>query len=178
MHKRNTVSFRRRKILRVVGMALMTGTAIQAQIGNESAALEHKGETIMRNATGTFDIQLTPQPSSGQASTPVVNRLTINKHFTGDLEASSTGEMLSVTTEVKGSAGYVAIELVNGSLSGRSGTFVLQHSGLMDRGNPQATIAIVPDSGTGGFIGLKGTMAIRMEAGKHFYDLKYSLPNH
>ncbi len=103
-------------------------------------------------------------------------RMSIDKQFVGDLAATSKGEMLSAGTSVKGSAGYVAIERVVGTLGGRRGSFVLQHNGVMTRGAPQLTITVVPDSGTGALAGLSGTMAIIIADGKHSYELDYSLP--
>jgi Protein of unknown function (DUF3224) len=94
-----------------------------------------------------------------------------------NLEATSKGEMPSASTSVKGSAGYVAIERVSGALQGRSGSFLLQHSGTMTRGTPQLTIVVVPDSGTGQLAGLAGKMAITIVNGKHSYDFEYTLSN-
>jgi hypothetical protein len=101
--------------------------------------------------------------------------MSIDKRFHGDLEATSKGEMLMAGTAVEGSAGYVAIEIVSGTLQGRSGTFVLQHSGTMTRGAPQLTITVVPDSGTGQLLGLAGRMTIIIAGGKHSYDFEYTL---
>jgi hypothetical protein len=101
--------------------------------------------------------------------------MSIDKQFHGDLEATSKGQMLAAVTSVKGSAGYVAIEQVTGSLRGRSGTFVLQHSGTMTRGAPQQIVSVVPDSGTGELVGLTGTMTITIADGKHSYDFEYTL---
>ena len=114
-----------------------------------------------------------PQPAD--AAAPAIGRMSLDKEFHGDLEATSKGLMLAVTTSVKGSAGYVAIEQVSGSLHGRNGTFVLQHSGTMTRGTPQMTVSVVPDSGTGQLAGLAGTMAITIADGKHSYDFEYTL---
>ena len=101
--------------------------------------------------------------------------MSLDKQFHGDLDATSKGEMLAAGTEVKGSAGYVAMERVTGKLHGRSGTFVLQHSGTMNRGSPQLSVTVVPDSGTDQLEGLVGKMAIKIEGGKHFYDFEYAL---
>jgi hypothetical protein len=122
-------------------------------------------------AKGPFDVKLIPQATAD----PALGRLSIDKQFHGDLEATSKGEMLSVGTSVKGSAGYVAIEKVSGKLHGRSGTFVLQHSATMTRGTPQLTITVVPDSGTGELAGIAGKMAIEIADGKHSYDFEYTL---
>jgi hypothetical protein len=102
--------------------------------------------------------------------------MTVAKQFHGDLEGTSTGEMLSAGTSTQGSAGYVAIERVTGTLGGRSGTFILQHSGTMTRGAPQLSITVVPDSGTGQLAGLTGTMTITIVNGKHSYEFAYEVP--
>jgi hypothetical protein len=124
-------------------------------------------------ANGTFEVKLTPQPAEAEA--PALGRMSIDKQFHGDLEATSKGQMLAHSTSVKGSAGYVAMERVTGTLHGRSGTFVLQHSGTMARGAPELTVNVVPDSGTGELTGLAGTLAITIADGKHSYDFEYTL---
>jgi hypothetical protein len=129
----------------------------------------------MNHATGTFDVKVTPQ--TDDKSDPALGRMTIDKQFHGDLEGTSKGQMLTGMTEVKGSAGYVAIEKVTGTLKGRSGSFVLQHTGIMNRNVPQLTITVVPDSGTAQLAGLTGTLTINIAAdGKHSYDFEYTLP--
>jgi hypothetical protein len=102
--------------------------------------------------------------------------MALDKQFHGALEATSQGEMLAARTEEKGSAGYVAIERVSGSLQGCKGTFLLQHSGIMDRGEGQLSIVVIPDSGTGELHGLRGRMDIIITDGKHEYELEYTLP--
>jgi hypothetical protein len=126
-------------------------------------------------AKGPFDVKTTPQ---GTATDPTaVGRLSLDKTFHGDLEATSGGEMLALRTAVQGSAGYVALERVTGTLAGRTGTFALQHWGVMDKGAPELKIAVVPDSGTGDLTGLTGTMTIDIQpGGKHFYAFTYTLP--
>jgi Protein of unknown function (DUF3224) len=125
------------------------------------------------HATGAFTIKMTPQ--TWNESDQTLGRFLLDKQYSGDLEATSDGQMLSAGTAEKGSAGYVAIEKVTGKLQGRSGTFVLQHTGLMNRGNPELTIIVVPDSGTGELTGLGGTMTIGNVDGKKTYDFAYSL---
>ena len=101
----------------------------------------------------------------------------LDKKFHGDLEATSRGQMLAAGTGIEGSAGYVAIEKVDGTLHGRHGTFILQHSGTMTRGAPGLTIRVVPDSGTGELEGISGTMSIVIGAGgAHSYDFDYAIP--
>jgi hypothetical protein len=92
------------------------------------------------------------------------------------LEATAKGTMLTAGTDVKGSAGYVAIERVTGTLKGRSGSFVLQHSGTLTRGEPQQSITVVPDSGTGQLVGIAGKLTVIIAAGKHSYEFDYTLP--
>ena len=123
----------------------------------------------MTHATGPFDVKMTPQ------DTAPVARMSLGKQYHGDLEAIGEGQMLTASTETKGSAGYVAIERVTGTLNGRKGSFVLQHHGIMDRGMPSLMVTIVPDSGTGELAGLKGKMEIRNDAGRHAYELEYDL---
>ena len=118
---------------------------------------------------------MTPQGPEDKAEGSTIGRMSIEKQFHGDLEATSKGEMLSAMTDVKGSAGYVAIERVTGTLKGRSGSFVLQHTGTMTRGAPELTITVVPDSGSDQLVSLAGKMAIKIVDGKHSYDFEYVL---
>jgi len=126
-------------------------------------------------ATGTFEVKLTPQGADAEERGSTLARLAIAKEFRGDLEGTSKGEMLSAGTQTTGSAGYVAQERVTGTLDGRSGSFVLQHTGVMNRGAPGLTITVVPDSGTGALAGIAGTMNIIIEAGKHSYEFDYEI---
>ena len=123
------------------------------------------------HASGAFEVKLSPQDTDDKA----LGRMSIDKQFHGDLEALSKGQMLTAGTEVKGSAAYVAIERISGTLHGRSGSFVLQHNGTLNRGAAQQSITVVPDSATGQLQGLAGTMTIRIADGKHFYDFEYTL---
>lgn len=124
------------------------------------------------NATGSFDVKMTPQAVDNGSELGVMD---LDKTFFGDLEASSRGYMLAAQTAVTGSAGYVAIERVSGVLNGRKGSFVLQHTGIMDKGAPSLTITVVPDSGTDQLEGIKGSMAIIVEDGAHSYTFDYEL---
>ena len=125
-------------------------------------------------ASGTFEVTLTPQPGDDYADGAVLGRMTIDKQFHGDLDATSKGQMLTGMTSTKGSAGYVAIERVSGTLSGRRGSFILQHSGTMTRGAPTLAVTVVPDSGTDELTGLSGTMAIDITGGQHWYAFEYT----
>jgi Protein of unknown function (DUF3224) len=126
-------------------------------------------------AKGTFDVKVLPL-ANDHAEATGLGRMSIDKQFHGDLEASSQGQMLTAMTSVKGSAGYVAMERVSGTLMGRRGTFVLQHTGTMNRGAPTLTVSVVPDSGAEELTGLSGTLTIIVADGKHSYDFEYSLP--
>jgi len=130
----------------------------------------------MALAQGEFEVKLAPLTLDDKAADANLGRLSIDKQFHGDLEAVSKGEMLSARTAVDGSAGYVAMERVTGSLHGRKGAFVLQHSSTMARGEPHQSIIVVPDSGTGQLAGLVGSMMIKNVDRKHSYVLDYSLP--
>jgi hypothetical protein len=126
-------------------------------------------------AAGTFDVKITPQPADDRPDGATIGRMSIDKQFRGDLEGTSQGQMLAAMTDVKGSAGYVAIERVRGTLGGRTGTFALQHHGLMSRGEPQLTVTVVPDSGTGELAGISGSMTIEIEGGQHSYAFDYTI---
>jgi len=127
------------------------------------------------NAHGPFEVKLSPQPLGFDAGDAALARMTLDKQFHGDLEATSAGEMLSAGTDTPGSGCYVAVERITGSLHGRRGSFVVHHTGVMSRGAAQLAIAVVPDSGTDELVGLTGTLAIRIVDGKHFYDFDYAL---
>jgi Protein of unknown function (DUF3224) len=131
-------------------------------------------------ASGTFEVKLSPQGQDDnlpvkESENITLGRMTIDKQFHGDLEGTSSGQMLTAGTPVKDSAGYVAMERVSGILDGRKGSFVLQHTGTMTRGVPQLSVTVVPDSGTDQLTGLAGKMAIKIDAGKHYYDFEYTL---
>jgi hypothetical protein len=128
---------------------------------------------MMNKAAGTFHVKINSLPPYNTSADAKLARMSIDKQFHGDLEATSQGEMLSAGTETKDSAGYVAIERVTGTLDGRSGGFVLQHNATMTRGAPYLNIVVVPDSGTGELVGLGGTMNIVIEKGKHSYEFEY-----
>ena len=131
---------------------------------------------MTQHAHGTFEVSMTPAGATGaegEAQDASLARFILDKQFHGDLEATSRGQMLTAGTAVQGSAGYVAIERVTGMLAGRSGSFALQHHGLMTRGAPELTVIIVPDSGTDQLAGIAGNLAIGDE---HSYDLAYTLP--
>jgi hypothetical protein len=148
-----------------------------SQSGRPPSSSAQKGIPMTKHASGTFEVKVNPQkPDNPEAEAANFGRMSLDKRFSGDLEATSKGEMLGAMTEVKGSAGYVALERVSGTLGGRTGTFVLQHSGTMTHGVPQMSVHVVPDSGTGDLAGLSGSMTIKIEDGKHSYGFEYELP--
>lgn len=124
-------------------------------------------------AIGEFAVNL--QPLDTYASGESFARMSIDKTFSGDLVASSQGEMLSLRTAVDGSAGYVAIEQVSGTLAGKQGNFALQHYGMMNRGDSFLLLEVIPDSGTGELAGISGKMSIIIEDGQHRYEFEYEL---
>lgn len=130
---------------------------------------------MTNHVAGPFDVTVNPDPRYETADGGIVlGRLSLGKQFHGALDATSVVQMLSAGTAVKGSAGYVAIELVTGRLAGRAGSFVLQHSGTMNRGQASLTVTVVPDSGTGELVGLSGRMTIDIDDGKHSYAFDYA----
>ena len=127
-------------------------------------------------ARGTFEVTLAPLDAADEgADGNRLGRMSIDKVIVGDLQASTRGQMLSAMTATPGSAGYVAIERVAGTLHGRAGSFVLQHAGSMDRGTPSLSITVVPDSGTGELTGLGGVFELSIADGVHSYALDYTL---
>ena len=127
--------------------------------------------------TGPFEVKLAPQTLSGIAAQSGLGRMSLAKRYHGALEADSIGEMLAFSSATPGSAGYVAMETVRGTLDGRAGSFVLQHSSTLTRGEPTQSITVVPDSGTDALAGLAGRMAVDVAAGgAHSYRFQYTLP--
>jgi hypothetical protein len=124
---------------------------------------------------GTFDVQLSPLPSAPEEAEANLGHLLLRKQFHGELEATGLGHMMSFRSAEPSSAGYVAMERVEGKLAGRSGSFVLMHFGEMARGTPKLIVQVVPDSGTGELVGLSGTLGIDVRDGKHFYEFSYCL---
>ena len=127
-------------------------------------------------ARGSFQVKMKPEGRADRSEGNSLGTAVVQKRFSGDLEGSGRGRMSTARTSVAGSAGYVMIERVRGRLGGRSGTFLLQHSGILDRGSAVAHIEVVPDSGTGGLTGLRGHLEIQIAKGRHDYTLRYTLP--
>jgi hypothetical protein len=146
-------------------------------VGGAVQAPAPKGATMTGHASGALDVKVVPAAPDDKAEGSALGRWSIDKQYHGDLDATAKGEMLTAGTDVKGSAGYVAIERVTGMLNGRKGSFVLQHSGTMSHGALQLDIHVVPDSGTGQLAGLAGKLTITIAPdGKHSYTFDYTLP--
>ncbi|WP_457447320.1 DUF3224 domain-containing protein [Roseateles sp. P5_E4] len=128
----------------------------------------------MATVSGEFTVGMTAQ--AAEAASPALGRMVLDKQYRGALEARGAGQMLATHGSIAGSAAYVALETVTGSLEGREGSFALVHHGLMERGTPSLAITVVPDSGTGALAGLVGRMNIRVEGHQHFYDFDFTLP--
>jgi hypothetical protein len=140
------------------------------------AALAQGVDRMSAVAKGSFTVEMQPQVEPASVEGVSLGRMSLDKRFEGDLTAIGKGEMLTALTPIKGSAGYVAIERVTGTLHGRSGSFVFQHSGTMDQGAQQLSITVVPGSGTGALVGIVGTFKLTIVEGKHLYEFEYSLP--
>lgn len=150
--------------------------ACAAERADASEPKRHEEKTMTTHQVrGEFEVNMSPQTESG-VSDPAIGRFGLDKTYRGPLEATSKGQMLGFRSAVKGSAGYVAMERVVGVLEGRRGSFVMQHDGTMQGGALHLNIVVVPDSGTEELQGLRGTMKIEIEGGKHFYVLEYALP--
>ena len=130
----------------------------------------------MPQIKGEFEVEREIRPAVDLGDGVQAAHMRFDKVFRGPLEATSVVQMFAVGTAVEGSAAYVAVERVVGRLDGRSGAFCMQHSGIMDRGAPSLTVSVIPDSGTDALAGLRGTLAIDIVDGKHFYTFDYSLP--
>lgn len=141
-----------------------------------AAAAVAQGVRMNAVAKGEFAVKLQPLTFEGADPDAGLGRMSIDKTISGDLTATTKGQMLSAMSSVKGSAGYVALERVTGTLAGRTGSFVLQHNAFMNRGVPSLSIVVVPDSGTAGLAGIQGDFKIEITGGKHWYEFVYSLP--
>ena len=155
------------------GLLVAAGPLAHTKNHSPFSSTEQKETVVTRRASGTFEVKLSPQED--KVGDPTVGRMSIDKQFRGGLEATSKGQMLATRTETEGSAGYVAIERVTGTLDGHKGSFSLQHSGTMTRGAAQLSVTVIPDSGTGQLTGLAGKMTINIADGKHSYEFEYTL---
>ena len=141
-----------------------------------ASTITHREQIVPMHARGTFEVQITPLPADEYADAASMGRMLLDKQFSGDMTGTAKGQMITGMGSVKGSAAYSAIERVTGSVNGRSGTFLLQHTGIMHDGAQELSITIVPASGTGELTGIAGTFALTIEGKVHRYDLTYTLP--
>jgi hypothetical protein len=146
-----------------------------ATLGCFCLAMAVAADPPAKRAAGAFDVKVIPLTLEDKTAPATQGRMSLDKQYHGDLEASAKGEMLTAMAE-QGSAVYVAIERVTGKLNGRSGSFVLYHTGLSKRGAQELTVTVAPDSGTGELKGLAGKMTIVIEGKKHSYVFDYTLP--
>jgi hypothetical protein len=158
-------------------MPIMTRRAIIQAAALVGFAASAQGTSGMPHvAKGSFTVEMKPQGDPITTDGVSTGRMSLDKRFEGDLVAVGQGEMLTALTPVKGSAGYVAIERVTGTLEGRAGSFVFQHSGTMNQGTQQLSIRVVPGSGTGRLVGIDGVFKLSIIEGKHLYEFEYTLP--
>lgn len=174
-----------RRSLCIPGLALFIASLVSPEgifAAGSSAAVDISSfhtlteSTNMNKTTGSFEVKMTPLSDESDIGDASVGRMNLHKTFHGGLDAVGKGQMLTMMTPIEGSAAYVAMERVSGSLEGRTGSFALQHSGTMNRGAQRLSIQIVPDSGTEQLTGIAGSLHIEIVDGKHFYTLEYSLP--
>jgi hypothetical protein len=166
----------RPKFVALFAVSLIAGCAAYARTGKP---LTNNKAGATMHATGTFAVKITPAEASALGQAAGLGSMTIDKTFSGDLEATSQGEMLTASTESTGAMAYVAMERVTGKLKGRSGSFLLMHNASMLKTDPKSgvmQVTVVPHSGTDELTGLSGKMTITIEGGKHSYDLEYQLP--
>lgn len=160
---------------RLLAAVLVLGAARSASA--QATQPERRENIVTQRATGSFDVKLTPQPVHDDAE-GILGRNAIAKEFRGELAGTSRGEMLAYWSADTGSGAYVAIERFTGTVAGRTGSFLLAHKGIMDRGGgPPLDITVVPDSGDGELTGITGEMQIIMEGGRHDYVFEYTLPD-
>ncbi len=161
-----------RRSLATLAFAAAAAASVRAQSSLTTSA----GAKLNTVAKGTFTVKLSPMPFEGQPDGAKLARMSIDKRIEGDLVATTQGQMLSAMTDTRGSAGYVAMERVDGKLHGKAGSFVLQHTGTMNRGAQALSVTVVPDSATGELAGLTGSFRIIISEGKHSYEFTYALP--
>ena len=160
-----------KQLVIVLGLTLASMTVYPRA---EKVRVESIQKEIAKTARGTFDVKVAAQPQDDSAGGPF-GRLFLDKQFHGDLNATSKGQMLAAGTAVEGSGAYVAFELVTGTLSGKRGSFILQHKGTMRKGVYDLNVTVVPDSGTNELAGIAGDMKIIIVGGKHSYEFEYTL---
>lgn len=151
-------------------LALAMSVSIPAALAAETSASPEA--TMSAQAKGEFDVKIVPVSAADEA----LGRMSIDKHYHGDLDATGIGQMMASSDGKAGTGVYVAIETVNGALKGKKGSFMLAHRGMMSPAGQDLSVVIVPASGTGELKGISGDLDIIIEGGKHSYVLRYTLP--
>jgi hypothetical protein len=159
----------------VVSICLLFGLGLSAYPQTKPQKATQKEKTMMKQASGTFDVKVIPQAPDDQSQETGIGRFLLDKQFHGDLEATSKGQMLASGSPADGSGGYIAMEKVSGTLNGRKGSFALQHNGTMKGGAAEMNVIVVPGSGADQLAGLEGKMTIIIADGKHSYQFEYTL---
>jgi hypothetical protein len=160
-------------VLTIATRLVVAAPPASTALSSNSTAI---GTVMKQQVTGPFDVTMTPQSGDASAGGDTIGRMLLSKEYHGSLDATGKGQMLATRNLAVESGGYVALEWVVGKLDGRSGSFVLQHSGVMNRGARALTLNVVPDSGTGELVGIAGSMEIIIAEGKHSYRFAYTLP--
>jgi hypothetical protein len=174
MNTMKTTTPRTSRLAATVACWLAVAAAAAATSARAPSHEESAGAT---SARGTFDVKIEALAEDPFPDGITLGRYSLAKQYHGDLEAEAAGEMLTAGTPVEGSAGYVAIERVEGALHGRRGSFLLQHRGTMGHGEQHLEITVIPDSGTGELVGLAGSLVVTIAGGEHSYALEYTLPD-
>lgn len=164
-----------RRILASLCVCMFLGVLLQASSQAPAPALR-KDPVMTRHASGTFDAKTTPIAADDATMGTLIGRYSLVKQYHGDLDATAKGEMLSAGDPSSGNAGYVAVEQITGALNGHTGSFALQHSGVMEGGKYKLSVTVVPGSGTDQLSGLSGSLNILIASGKHSYTFDYTLP--
>lgn len=160
----------------VISLLLFICHTVNAQQTTPAKRSKAREKTVTKKAEGKFEVKVTPLAGEPNVGDPLISRLSLEKQFAGAMTGTSKGQMFGIDTAVKDSGGYVAAERFVGTLDDKKGSFSLQHSGTMQGGKFELNIIVVPDSGTEELTGISGKMKIKIEGGKHFYELEYTLP--
>jgi hypothetical protein len=157
--------------------AALSASPLTAQFRAVSTSARPAESPVTLHARGTFEVQVVPVPVDAYTDATTLGRMTIDKQFSGDLVGIGKGQMITGMGTAKGSAAYSAIERVTGTMHGRQGSFLMQHTGIMTRGEQSLVITIIPDSGTDGLTGISGAFHLTIEGKVHKYDIEYTLPD-
>jgi hypothetical protein len=144
---------------RISSFLLIAGSLVlSCPAGSQSPIPTTQARKLMSQiAEGNFDVKNAPLPADEATTGTAIGRFALDKQYHGDLDAIARGEMLGAGNPASGTAGYVAMEQVTGTLKGRKGTFALQHNGSMEAGKFELNVTIVPGSGSGELAGIAGS---------------------